>query len=43
MTSRLSPTATGAPTLAGMRINHVSVNARDLQQSVAYYVERLAA
>jgi catechol 2,3-dioxygenase-like lactoylglutathione lyase family enzyme len=27
----------------GMRINHVSVNARDLRESVAFYVELLAA
>jgi catechol 2,3-dioxygenase-like lactoylglutathione lyase family enzyme len=29
--------------LANVRINHVSVNARDLQESVAFYVDLLAA
>lgn len=43
MSIRLSPTATGAPTLADMRINHVGVDARDLRESVAFYVELLAA
>ena len=28
---------------AGLRINHVSVNARDLRESVAFYVELLGA
>ena len=27
----------------GLRINHVSVNARDLQESVAFYVDLLGA
>ena len=37
--------AAGGPHWAAMskRINHVSVNARDLQESVAFYVELLDA